>query len=93
MASSITLREHLDGPPESAPRLAVDAVGMGGRYYTRASFVDFGVDHEPGGVDDRLVPALHDVSIGIDKNQVRCLHGGEVFRVGVEPEVILQNRV
>ena len=71
----------------------MDAMGIGSRRDIRASFVDFRVDHKPGGVNDCLVSALHDVSIGINKDQVRCLHGGEVFRVGVEPEVILKNRV
>ena len=88
-----TLREHLNGLSERTPRLSVDAVRVGRRPDIRARLVHLRVDDETRRVDDGLITALDNVPVRIDEDQVRRLHGGEVLREGVEPEVVRQHGI
>lgn len=65
------LREHLNIPPERAPRLPIDAVRVRHSHNLRPSTVHLGMNHEARLVNHILVPALHDVSGAVDEDQVR----------------------
>ena len=92
-ACILTLSKHLNGFAKRTPGLSMDGVRMRGRNYIRPGLVDFRMNHESSLVDGVLGTTLGDVALGIDKNQIRCLDGGEVLGEGIHPEVILQDGV
>lgn len=55
--------------------------------------VNLRMDHEPSLVDGQLRPTFGDISLAVDKDQVRRFDVGEVFGEGVHPEMVFQDGV
>jgi hypothetical protein len=88
MESARILRQTLQLPPQRTESPPINTMAMRSAHDIRPGFVDRGVDHVGGGVEQAVLAAADDFAGVVDEDEVGLGHEAEGAAEGVHPEAV-----